>query len=380
MPSASRLSESRARPAGRAMSPAARCSTAGHGCRRTRSRRLPARLGHGSFRDRLHHPGREPIAGMIFFTRCCGSPAMLTALLRLLRPRAIERSRRGMCHALASNCNSASFARPASADAFTAALSTRPPSTATPIATRRSALARGTRRIATRRPLPAMVSGPSDKVLEHQVAQEPEQEDQDYWRDVEAAEIREYPSYRAEQWFGYPPEKIPDCGNRTIVAVDDTESDEPAQNRLSDQQPDVDRDHRVDEVEERIHLTDGPDGEWRTDPSVSRRCPQGLGGTWRGPRLTGSGAITIVRRPCERRQTRWGRSSAGRASRSQCEGQGFDPPRLHHLNQQLNNPFQLSERRTSYPISNRDRRKLAGNDNGCAVAVNRGIHGGVRRK
>jgi hypothetical protein len=24
-----------------------------------------------------------------------------------------------------------------------------------------------------------------------------------------------------------------------------------------------------------------------------------------------------------------GRSSAGRASRSQCEGQGFDPPRLH---------------------------------------------------
>ena len=25
-----------------------------------------------------------------------------------------------------------------------------------------------------------------------------------------------------------------------------------------------------------------------------------------------------------------GRSSAGRASRSQCEGQGFDPPRLHH--------------------------------------------------
>ena len=25
----------------------------------------------------------------------------------------------------------------------------------------------------------------------------------------------------------------------------------------------------------------------------------------------------------------WGRSSAGRASRSQCEGREFDPPRLH---------------------------------------------------
>src|SRR3982751_763386 len=27
----------------------------------------------------------------------------------------------------------------------------------------------------------------------------------------------------------------------------------------------------------------------------------------------------------------WGRSSAGRASRSQCEGREFDPPRLHQL-------------------------------------------------
>src|SRR5215469_17176084 len=221
--------------------------------------------------------GRRPISGAIFSISCSGSPATRTALLRLVNPLMIERLRSGMCHTLASNCNSASFARPASAGAVTAALSTRPPSAATSIATRRSALARGRRRMATRRPLPAMVIGPSDKVFEHQVAQEPEQEDQDYRRDVEAAEIREYPSYRAEQWFGYPPEKIPDCGNRTIVAVDDTESDEPAQNRLSDQQPDVDRDHRVDEVEERIHLTDGPDGEWRTDPSVSRRCPQGLG-------------------------------------------------------------------------------------------------------
>ena len=27
----------------------------------------------------------------------------------------------------------------------------------------------------------------------------------------------------------------------------------------------------------------------------------------------------------------WGRSSAGRASRSQCEGREFDPPRLHQF-------------------------------------------------
>ena len=32
---------------------------------------------------------------------------------------------------------------------------------------------------------------------------------------------------------------------------------------------------------------------------------------------------------------RWGRSSDGRASRSQCEGQEFDPPRLHQFSQKL---------------------------------------------
>ena len=35
----------------------------------------------------------------------------------------------------------------------------------------------------------------------------------------------------------------------------------------------------------------------------------------------------VVRLP---RSGPWGRSSAGRASRSQCEGREFDPPRLHH--------------------------------------------------
>lgn len=30
-------------------------------------------------------------------------------------------------------------------------------------------------------------------------------------------------------------------------------------------------------------------------------------------------------------ETEWGCSSAGRASRSQCEGREFDPPQLHHL-------------------------------------------------
>ena len=36
--------------------------------------------------------------------------------------------------------------------------------------------------------------------------------------------------------------------------------------------------------------------------------------------------------PCYTCGLTWGRSSAGRASRSQCEGQEFDPPRLHQNN------------------------------------------------
>ncbi len=62
-----------------------------------------------------------------------------------------------------------------------------------------------------------------------------------------------------------------------------------------------------------------------------------------GPFLTAAGGCTHyparasrpaqASLPCVCRT--WGRSSAGRASRSQCEGQGFDPPRLHQENQRL---------------------------------------------
>src|SRR5689334_5427547 len=43
----------------------------------------------------------------------------------------------------------------------------------------------------------------------------------------------------------------------------------------------------------------------------------------------------------------WGGSSAGRASRSQCEGREFDPPPLHHSNSTTGppGPFSLPDRR-----------------------------------
>src|SRR5260370_25288185 len=117
----------------------------------------------------------------------------------------IERSRRGTFQALASNCNSASLARPASAGAVTVALSTCRPSAAAATATRRSLRARGDSRIATRRPSPATFKGPSDKVLEHQIAQEPEQQNEDHRRNVDPAQIAEYTADRPHQRLSLAP-------------------------------------------------------------------------------------------------------------------------------------------------------------------------------
>src|SRR5216683_122681 len=247
-------------------------------------------------------------------------------------PATIERSLRGSRQARARSCNSASLARPSSAGAVTEALTTRPPSAVAAMPSRRSDLARGNSRIATRSPSCASFSGSSAKIFEHQAVQEPEQQDQDYGRDVDPAEIRENTPDRPQQRLGDPPKKVADCGDGAVVTVDDAESDQPAQDRLGDQKPDIDRDHRVDEAEEGVHMRENPGASGPmtvASPAGGRKsrrarvAPRAAG---LGPRLTGSGTSTTVR---GLREARWGRSSAGRASRSQCEGQGFDPPRLH---------------------------------------------------
>src|SRR5260370_5115492 len=118
----------------------------------------------------------------------------------------IERSRRGTHQTRATTCNSASLARPASAGAVTVALSTCRPSAAAATATRRSLRARGDSRIATRRPSPATFKGPSDKGLEHQIAPEPAQQNEDHRRNVDPPEIVEYTPGRPHQRLGHPPQ------------------------------------------------------------------------------------------------------------------------------------------------------------------------------
>src|SRR3954454_1915275 len=126
----------------------------------------------------------------------------------------------------------------------------------------RSALACGDRRTVTRTPSPATINGPSDKVFEHQVARKPQDQDQDHWRDVDSTEIRENTPDRPEHRLRNPPQKIPDRGDGAVVAVNDAESHEPAQHRLGNQQPDIDRDHRAYEVYEGIHLRGNLGGKW----------------------------------------------------------------------------------------------------------------------
>src|SRR5688572_14547280 len=59
----------------------------------------------------------------------------------------------------------------------------------------------------------------------------------------------------------------------------------------------------------------------------------GFGGNYRPARVFHGGAIVVSRQAVVKfppsQVEVWGRSSAGRASRSQCEGREFDPPRLH---------------------------------------------------
>src|SRR3546814_10061971 len=78
---------------------------------------------------------------------------------------------------------------------------------------------------------------------------------------------------------------------------------------------------------------------WMTYGSVSRMrsgpldrppgCPH-YPPAWAPPTWTGPRRSHVTACP-PRRTPLWGCSSDGRASRSQCEGQGFDSPQLHHF-------------------------------------------------
>ena len=135
--------------------------------------------------------------------------------------------------------------------------------------------------------------------------------------------------------LGDPPQKIPDHGDERLCRLTTPKATSQLSTAWMIKQPDIDRDHRVDEVQKRVHSHRNLGGQVGGDRSLRRRGPQASGATprerARRPPLTAGGAPHhSPPHPARVRIARWGRSSAGRASRSQCEGQGFDPPRLHH--------------------------------------------------
>src|SRR5690606_23832566 len=56
----------------------------------------------------------------------------------------------------------------------------------------------------------------------------------------------------------------------------------------------------------------------------------------------GTGYARSANPVLELRLLAWGRSSAGRAPRSQCGGREFDPPRLHHSSPTITAPCVVS--------------------------------------
>src|SRR5262249_46978392 len=196
----------------------------------------------GAMERPSHAPGRLAISADSLVISWCGSPATCTILLRLEAPAMIERSRRGKCQASARSCNNASLACPSRAGAVTKTFSGRPPSAAAPMPSRRSNFARGARRTATRMPSPIRIRGWSGKGFEHQIAQEIQHQDQDYRRNVDPAKVGKDGSDRAQYRLGNPPQKVAGRSDDSVVAVDHTEGEEPAEHCLGDQQPDINRD------------------------------------------------------------------------------------------------------------------------------------------
>jgi len=95
-------------------------------------------------------------------------------------------------------------------------------------------------------------------VAAHEIPQEIERQDQDHRRDVDAAEVGQDAPDRPQRRIG-DAEEEGERGEDVLVAhVDHVEGREPAQKRGGDEEPDVDREDRVDQVGERVHARSSP--------------------------------------------------------------------------------------------------------------------------
>src|SRR6185312_729618 len=151
---------------------------------------------------------------------------------------------------------------------------------------------------------------------------QPDQQQENDRRDIEPAERRDEAPDRAQRRLGRAIEEVEDHRHWPAIGVEDVERDQPARHRLDDDQPPIDiedRDQHPDyRRNEQSHVSAIP------QRSGARSLISGRGAR-KPPSLDRAGRSAHDPRPNR------GRSSVGRARRSQCRGQGFDPPRLHQF-------------------------------------------------
>ena len=91
------------------------------------------------------------------------------------------------------------------------------------------------------------------KISKMRLRRKYKKQDQDDRRDVDAAEVRQDAADRPQRRLGHPVEEVGDLRHDRVARVHDVEGDEPAQDRARDEQPDIERDHRVDEPQQGAH-------------------------------------------------------------------------------------------------------------------------------
>ena len=105
--------------------------------------------------------------------------------------------------------------------------------------------------------LPVCDSRPvSAHVFVQQLLDEHQSEQQDYGRNVDAAEVRHAAADRTQQRFGEAVQAVIDLADHIVRVVEYVEREQPAHDHHRDDQPEDDEDELVEQPYERLHLGD----------------------------------------------------------------------------------------------------------------------------
>src|SRR6185312_332314 len=180
------------------------------------------------------------------------------------------------------------------------------------------------------RPPPRSQPGDVEFELYQLPLDDPEDQQHDDRRDVDAAEIGQELPDRPQDRLGGAVEEVADHRHRPAIGIDHIEGDQPAHHGGNDDDPPVDVEEHDDDVDDRNQksahgMPGAPSRSWRTLAAALPAAQARWGALGRARALTSPPPGPHSRAPSR------GSSSVGRARRSQCRGQGFDPPLLHQF-------------------------------------------------